>query len=108
VTRREHRVRPRLPPPYCPASWVLDQEHRATRLGQNLPGALRRTPNLFSNLATRLTFKLIYNPYILPFLPSCPPRSRMLYVRRASQFSSFKGSFYSIRLHVCVMPVCLV
>ena len=45
--RRKHRVRSRPPLPYCPASWRLVQDHRATRLGQSMIGALRRKLNLF-------------------------------------------------------------
>ena len=49
ATRQEHRVRLRPPPPNCPASWRLVQDHRATRLGQSMIGALRRKLNLFSH-----------------------------------------------------------
>jgi hypothetical protein len=57
-----------LPSPYYPASWRHVKDHRATRLGQSLPSALRRTPNFFPHFATRFTFKLTQTPSLKPSL----------------------------------------
>jgi len=64
AARREYRARPRPPLPYCPASWWLVQDHRATRLGQSMPGALRRTENFYPHSL---------RPSLFPSLPCLFP-----------------------------------